>query len=106
MINKAIAHITDQMMKLNQPLVQLIEEYLTEICTTEAVAEKLLAEGKTLKELNDRMWSEAAKRKTGQGAYIPEPELYAMAEEYYGIAEEDKQKQHKASDVIDIRDLL
>lgn len=105
MIDKAIAHITEQMIQLNLPLVQLIEEHLTSICTTEAVAEKLLAKDKCLRELNDTIWSEAEKRKSGKGAYIPEPEIFAMAEAYYGITEADKNTSGSA-DVIDILDLI
>ena len=106
MIDKAIAHITDQMMQLNQPLVQLIEEHLSEICTTTAVAEKLLNEEKTLKELNDKVWSEARKRKQGNAAYIPESEIFTMSEEYYGITEADKNIHHKTGNVINILDLM
>ncbi|MCC2864894.1 PcfK-like family protein [Anaerovorax odorimutans] len=105
MIDKAIAHITEQMMQLDQPLMQLIEEHLTGICTTTAVAERLLAEDKSLKNLNDKVWSEARKRKKGDGAYIPESEIFAMAEEYYGITEEDKNTPGNAG-VIDILDLI
>lgn len=48
MINKAIAKITDEMMKINDPVAQGIEEYLTGICTSISVAEKLLDPQKTL----------------------------------------------------------
>ncbi|MCI7301300.1 PcfK-like family protein [Ihubacter massiliensis] len=105
MIDKAIAQITDEMMIINQPLIQLIEEHLTSICTTEAVAEKLLAKDKSLRELNDAIWSEAEKRKSGKGAYIPEPEIFTMAEAYYGITKADKNTSGSA-DVIDILDLI
>lgn len=107
MIDKAIAHITEQAMRLDQPLVQLIEEHLTEICTTEAIAEKLLDPDKTLKELNDKVWSEARKRKKGSGAYIPEPEIFTMAEGYYEIGKADKSTRHKQkADVINVFDLI
>lgn len=108
MIDKAITHITEQMMQLDQPLVQLIEEHLTEICTTEVVAEKLLAPEKTLKELNEKIWSEARKRRKGNGAYIPEREIFEMAEKYYDVTEADKAVRQIISNVgmIDIRDLL
>lgn len=102
MIDQAIAHITEQMMKLNQPLVQMIEEHLTTICTTNAVAEKLLNKEKTLKELSDQIWKEAEKRKKGNGAFIPDKEISEIAENYFGITEQDK----AGNKVIDIRDLL
>lgn len=108
MIDIAIAQITDEMMALDQPLVQLIEEHLTSICTTEAVAEKLLAKDKSLKELNDTVWLEAEKRKTGRGTYIPEPEIFAMAEKYYGITDADKSRRQRnhTEEVIDVLDML
>ena len=49
MINKAIEKLTKEMMKLNNPFAQAIEEHLTEICTSDAVADKILQEGKSLK---------------------------------------------------------
>ena len=42
MINKAIEKLTKEMMKLNNPFAQAIEEHLTEICTSDAVADKIL----------------------------------------------------------------
>ena len=49
MIDKAIAKLTQEMMEANDPVIQMIEEHLTEVCTTDEIAEKILAEGKTLK---------------------------------------------------------
>lgn len=105
MIDKAIAHITKQMMELNQPLVQAIEEHLTSICTTDAVAGKLLQEEKTLKELNDKIWNKARRQQKKGCAFLREEEVYGIAEDYYEIAEADKKTETK-NDVIDIMDLL
>ena len=44
MIDKAIEKLTKEMMKLNNTFAQEIEEHLTEICTSDAVAEKILQE--------------------------------------------------------------
>ena len=41
MINKAIEKLTKEMMKLNDPFAQAIEEHLTEICTSNAAAEQI-----------------------------------------------------------------
>lgn len=49
MINKAIEKLTKEMMKMNDPFSQAIEEYLTGICTSDTVAAKILQEGKSLK---------------------------------------------------------
>lgn len=108
MIDKAIARITDEMMKANDPLITMLEEHLTEICTTEAVAEKLLREDKTLRGASKVVWAEASKRKQGNGAHIPDSECCEMAEEYFGITEEDKAGRRKVAkpDVIDITQFL
>ena len=49
MIDKAIAKITEEMMKLDDPLAMGIEEHLTEICKNDYVAGKLLDPAKSLK---------------------------------------------------------
>lgn len=108
MIDKAIAKITDEMIKINEDLTNMLEEHLTRICTTEAVAEKLLDDKKSLKELNEKIWEEAQKRRKGKGLYWPDDEICELAEEYYGITEQDKASTGVASkkDIIDITDLL
>ena len=63
MINKAIAKITDEMMKMDDPLAQMIEEHLTKMCTTQSIAEKLLDPGKTLEGIHKKIWDEARRRK-------------------------------------------
>lgn len=108
MINKAIAKITDEMMKIDTPHAVAVEEYLTGICITEAVAEKLLDESKTLKGFMDQLLEEAKKRKKGNVAYIAPDEVWQMVEDYYGITEEDKSSMGGMStdDIIDITNLL
>lgn len=102
MINKAIAKITDEMMKMDDPLAQLIEEHLTEVCKTDQVAERLLDPKKSLKQIHKMLWDEARKRKKGGGAYIPEPEIYDMVDKYYGITEGSK----PAAKTINVMDLI
>ncbi len=110
MIDKAIARITDEMMKIDTPHAVAVEEHLTEICKTDAVAEKLLDESKSLEGFLDLLLEEAKKRKKGNVAYIAPDEVWQMVEEYYGITEEDKQiasyDQKPAEDIIDITALL
>ena len=113
MIDKAIAKITDEMMNLNDPLTQMIEEHLTGICINNKVAGKILQENKNLAELKNQLWREAGKRKSGNGAYIPNSEIYEMAEAYFGITEEDKAGSSsrkaasaKVTPVIDISQFL
>ena len=57
MIDKAIEKLTKEMMKLNNPFAQAIEEHLTEICTSDAVADKILQEGSDVyKRQEERCW--------------------------------------------------
>lgn len=65
MIDKAIAKITEEAMAINDPVAFGIEEHLTEICTNDTVARKILAEDKSLKAIYDKVWAEARKRRTG-----------------------------------------
>ncbi len=118
MINQAIAKITDEMMKKNDPLITMIEEHLTNICTNEAVASKLLIGGKNLDGCSKKIWQEAGKRKKGNGAHIPDSECFEMAEKYFEITEKDKlgteHRNVKSSNIresdfgniVDILDLL
>ena len=100
MIDKAIAKITDEMMKIDTPLAQGIEEHLTGICKSEAVAEKILNPEKKLSDICKKVTDEARKRAKGGVAYIPPEEVFRMVDEYYGIGTE-RPKEH-----IDIMDLL
>lgn len=85
------------------------EEYVTSICTTDAVADKILADGKSLQGAFDKMKGIASKRRTGNCAYIPPEEGFCIIREYYGITEADimpAPAKHAATDVIDIMDFL
>lgn len=97
--DKAIAHITEQMMSNAKdgkpaPHIQAIEEMLTEICTTDAVAEKLLADGKSLQGAYNELESKARRDRL---TCIPPHEAIIIIEEYYGITDDDKAgtKRHK-----------
>lgn len=86
MIDKAIAKITEEMMKIDTPLAIGIEEHLTEVCRSENVATKLLDEGKSLKTCCDKVTA-AAKKRAKKGVYaFPSSEVFAMVDEYYGIS--------------------
>lgn len=114
MINEAIKKLTDEMMKENDPLILMLEEHLTSICTNDTVAWKILTEGKTIKAVRDQLYArarpEAEKNKKGNagGAFISDAECFRAAEEYFGITEEDKQDRKKpaSAGIIDIMDLL
>lgn len=102
MIDKAIAKITDEMMKSNNPAIRHIEEHLTALCTNEGIAGKILAEGKTLKGAYNAMKEEARRMAGGSGEIcISDEDGFRIVDEYFGISA-DKGTSAK----IDIMDLL
>ena len=83
------------------------EEYLTGICTTDAVADKILEEKKTLQGAFDAMKKVAMKRKVGNAAYIPPEEGFEIIRDYFNITDEDlKGARPRDESVLDITDLL
>jgi len=101
MIDKAIAKITGEMMKIDTPLAIGIEEHLTEVCKNENIAAKLLDDSKSLKACCDKVTAEAKKRAKNGVAYIPPQEVFAMVDEYYGIS-----KVPEPAKKINVMDLL
>lgn len=108
MINKAIAKITEEAMAINDPVAFGIEEHLTGMCTSNAVARKILAEGKSLKAIYDKVWAEARKRRTGgkNCVFIPPAEVYAMIDDYYGINEQATPSRRSDPNKVDVLDLF
>lgn len=104
MIDKAIAKITEEMMKTDDPAIRAIEEHLTERCTNTAVAEKLLDPEKTLKGALDAMRAEAKKRAVDGVGVISDEEGFRIVEEYFGISEIRETKHEQ--DNINILDLI
>ena len=105
MIDKAIAKITEEMMAIGDPFAQFIEEHLTQKCSNDIVAAKLLSEGKSLKFIHDQIVSDARKiAKNGQ-THIPDEELYQRIDEYYGITPEAI-KGKAVAETVNILDLL
>lgn len=111
-INKAIAHITEQMMQEeDDSAIVAIEEYLTEICSNERIADKLMVEGKTLKGALQEIENRARKIQKNRRACVGPAEAFVIVERYYGITEEDKQasnssKPKKDRDLIDVMDFM
>lgn len=97
-INKAIARITDEC-KGNEHLIPF-EEYLTSICTTDDVADKILSNDKNLKGCFEKMKSIAKGRAVSGCAYIPPEEGFRIIRDYYGI--EDSKKTGPAIDIMDL----
>ena len=107
MKDKAIRKITEEAMKIDDPVAFAIEEHLTAKCTTNAVAEKLLADDKTLKEAYDKVWTEARKRRKGNCAYIPPEEVYEIVDEYYGLDGASRTNHHgEAAGKVNVLDLI
>ena len=109
MKDKAIAKITDEAMKIDDPMAFAIEEHLTSLCTSDRAAQLLLAEDKTLKGAYDKVWAEAKKRKKGNCAFIPPEEVYEMVDKYYGldqVGRKPAKKQEPAAEHIDVLDLF
>ena len=100
MIDKAIAKLTEEMMKTDDPAIRAIEEHLTKRCTSIAVAEKLLDPEKTL----DAMRTEAKKRIINGVGVIPPDEGFRIVEGYFGISEIKETKQEQ--DNINVLDLI
>ena len=104
MIDKAIARITEEMMKIDDPLAVMIEENLTAACTNDFVANRLLSPDKTLKEICDQIYDKAKKKANGKsGLYWPDEDVITMAKEYYGI---NNVSAGTGSEKIDILDLI
>ena len=79
------------------------EEYLTGIMTDD-IADKVLADGKSLQGCFDHMKNIAQKRKTGNFAYIPPEEGYEIIRDYYGISSVSKRepRKHDRANVLDL----
>ena len=99
MINKAIEKLTKEMMKMNDPFSQAIEEHLTGICTSDTVAVKILQEGKSLKGACDSIREVAKKNAVGGVGTVSDEDAYKMAEEYFGINRAEK---HETLNVLDL----
>lgn len=108
MIDKAIAKITEEAMAINDPVAFGIEEHLTEMCTSNAVAAKILADGKCLKEIYNKVWNEARRRRTNgkNCVFIPPAEVYAMIDEYYGFDQKAATAKRSSSNKVDVLDLF
>ena len=106
MKDKAIRKLTEEAMKIDDPVAFAIEEHLTAKIRTNAEASLILAEDKTLKGAYDKVWAEARKRKKGNCAYIPPEEVYAMVDEYYGLNNKVTNRQRSSADRANVLDLI
>lgn len=101
-IDKAIKRITEECE--GKSYLIPFEEYLTNICTNDSIAEKILSPKKTLEGCFENMKSIAKKTAIKGCAYIPPEEGYRIIREYYDITVEERT--HEENEVIDITDLF
>lgn len=100
--NKAIAKITDEMMAINTRNAIAIEEYLTNKCKSDEIANRILAEGKTLNGCIEHCKKKARPQSKKGCAMITAEEVYEWVDEYYGVAGIEAAN----TEVIDIMSLL
>lgn len=83
------------------------EEYLTGICTTDKIADLILAEDKKLEKCFVKMKEIARKRAKNGCACIPPEEGFEIIREYYGITDGDlNTSASNPAGIVDITDFL
>ena len=106
MKDKAIRKLTEEAMKIDDPVAFAIEEHLTAKIRTNAEASLIMAEDKTLKGAYDKVWAEARKRKKGNCACIPPEEVFEIVDEYYNLSSTGIVRQHSSGDRVNVLDLI
>lgn len=101
--DEAIARMTKEAGD-NVALIML-EEHFTDLCTNDAVADKLLVPGKTLAGALEKIENEAKKHTTGKVGIVSDEKGFEIAEKYFGILE-DKKHASIATSTIDVSDFL
>lgn len=81
------------------------EEYLTSICTTDAVADKILDDKKELEKCFEFSKDRFKKKAVKGCAMVEDEEAYEVIREYYGIKLTES-KLAPADEVVDILDLI
>ena len=107
MIDRSIEKITKEAMAINDPVAIAIEEHLTDKCTSNTVAMKLLDGSKSVRGIYDKIWAEAKKRRKGNCAYIPPQEVYDMIDKYYELDQlSTKAPKKEHADRVNVLDLF
>ena len=85
-IEDAIKKINTEIQKEpSNRYMALIGEHIIDNITSEAAAEKVLKEEKTLAKALDGIQNKASKQKTGNCAVIEDAVVYGWAREYFGL---------------------
>ena len=103
-INDAIAKITEEALKINNPAVTAVEEFLTDHCKTEEYAKALLNPKKNLKGCWDEITKKAREKAANNTAVLSAEEVFNIAEKYFDITETPHISY--ASKVVNILDVL
>ena len=82
-INKAREQITEESLEIKSALATFIEETINERCTTKGVANKILDGKKTIKDLIDKITSEAKSKAKNGCAVLSDDEVREMILNYY-----------------------
>lgn len=85
-IDRAIAKINAEMQREPQNLyMEAVGHHVIDSCTTEANAEAILTEGRTLRGALDAIRAEAKKQATGGVAVMTDAAVFAIADNYFGL---------------------
>lgn len=102
-INEARAKITEESLEIKGALATFIEETVNGRCTTEEAANKILDGKKTIKDLIDKITSEAKSKAKNGCAVLSDDEVREMILNYYEL--DKTEPAHKAK-VVDILELI
>lgn len=101
-IQKAIDKIDQEAEKMGSATVRLLCSHIIDHClVNDENADKVLAEGKSLKGCWDYITSNARKQAEGNCAAVPDDTVYEWAAGYYGFTTEETK-----AEIIDLLDLL
>ena len=86
MLGKAIEKLKAEIVKSNDPCIQVIGEFLLQhIESNNSNAEKIMQEGKTIEKSFEEMRNAAVKKKVGNRAVLTDQEGFTIVLKYFGI---------------------
>lgn len=86
-IEKAIEKINSEMQKNPaDAYTEIIGQYIIDRCEEQAVADKVAADGKTLKKAMDAVMTKARAAKKGDVAVLTPAVVFGAVDNYFGIA--------------------
>lgn len=104
-IEQAIEKIKNEMHKESNSYTQAIGNFLIgTIGTDDAIAEKVLTEGKTIMGSFKSMENEAKKKKVGNSAVLTDEEGFSIVLKYYEITPGAKKENFSSNKVISINE--